>query len=389
MNNMFDYLDWRSDLTFNQVPINEVDMAIFSQLIMIPFSLHIDMPKFGSKDTITLFELGQLLEKYKEEFMNNIGLIIPPQVVKLSIQMSKANRYKDLVLSNYASDICFNKETQFTAFIIDITEEERIVVYSGTDDTLAGWKENFNMMYTYPTQAQIASVKYLKKVSQDKKLYIVGHSKGGNLSIYSTLNISKKIFDNIEKVYSFDAPGISVNLEMDDDIIKRYQKIDGYTPQTSIIGRLFSHKEKDIVVKSKSKGLYQHDLLSWEIEVDHFKREKSRDNDSIYIENKIATMIEKMNPALREEFVEIGYGLLIRTNSQTLSDLNRSKVKLMKQYLNINKEERKILDKTLIELFLDKIVAKNLYFVIKETAEVNKTKKKFFKNEKQKTKSIT
>ena len=47
----------------------------------------------------------------------------------------------------------------------------------------------------------------------------------------------------------------------------------------------------------------------------------------------------------------------------------------MKQYLNVNKEERKILDSTLVELLMDKIVAKNILFVVKETIGKGKEKK--------------
>ena len=132
-------------------------------------------------------------------------------------------------------------------------------------------------------------------------------------------------------------------------------------------------------MRSENLGLYQHDLLSWEVEVDHFKYLEERDSDSIYIENKINTILDSMSPIMREEFVEVGYGLFLRTKSQTLSELNRSKIKLMKQYLNIKKDERKVLDKTLMDLIKDKIVAKNIIFILKETIDKGKEKKKFKK----------
>lgn len=382
MNNLFDYVNWRSDLSFKQAKINELDFALFSQIIMIPYSLHIDMPLVSTNKELTIYELGILIQENKKSFIDNIGLIIPPQLVDLIILMSKSNRYKDIIIKNYISNICLNKETQFTALTLDIDDNTRIVVFSGTDDTIVGWKENFNMMFTYPTEAQKSAEEYLKKVAKSKDLYIIGHSKGGNLAMYSTMHTTKRIYRNIIKVLCFDAPGLSETIILDDDNKERLAKIYGYAPQTSIIGRLFNHHENEIVIYSNNLGLYQHDILSWEVEVDHFKYLEERDNDSIYIEKKINEMLSKMTPIMREEFVEVGYGLFLRTKSQTLSELNRSKIKIMKQYLNVNKQERKILDNTLVELLMDKIVAKNILFVVKETIDKGKEKKKFIKNNK-------
>ena len=300
--------------------------------------------------------------------------------------MCRSPRYKDLVLKNYISNICLNKETQFTALTLDIDNEykldTRIVVFSGTDDTIVGWKENFNMMFTYPTPAQKSSEEYLKNVAKNKELYIVGHSKGGNLAMYSTIHTTKRIFKKINKVYCFDSPGLSESIELTDEIKERLDKIYGYSPQTSIIGRLFNHNENEIVVHSNNLGLYQHDLLSWEVKINQFERVYSRDNDSKYIERKINEMLSSMTPIMKEEFVEVGYGLFLRTKSETLSELNRSKIKIMKQYLNVNKDERRILDSTLMSLLMDKIVAKNILFVVKETLDKTKEKKKFIKSNK-------
>ena len=246
MKNLFDYIYWRSDLTFKQDEINELDFALFSQIIMLPYSLHIKMPLLSSSKSITLEQLSILIEENKRSIIDNIGLIIPPQLVELVILMGKSNRYKDLVLKNYVSDICTNREIQFTALTLDIDFNTRVVVFSGTDDTLVGWKENFNMMFTYPTPAQKSSEEYLRKVAKSKELYIVGHSKGGNLSMYSTLHTTNRIYKNIKKVYCFDAPGLSEDIIMNDDNKERLNKIYGYSPQTSIIGRLFNHYENEM-----------------------------------------------------------------------------------------------------------------------------------------------
>lgn len=379
MDNLFDYLKWRSDLSFSRCRINELDFALFSQIIMIPYTLYIDMPMSKTNDSITLKDLAVLVKENKEKFVKKMGLIIPPQILDIVIKMGESHRYENIVVRNYESEICVSQEIQFTVFTLDLDEETRVIAYSGTDDSIIGWKEDFNMMFTFPTPAQKQAIRYLKKYSENKKLYIVGHSKGGNLAMYSTLHIREEVFENIIKVYCFDAPGISEEIRDMEEAKRRFKKIRGYTPQTAIIGRLFTHLEKDIVVSSTSKGLYQHDLLSWEVNINKFKRLDGRDSDSIHIEKKIANMLLKMEPVLKEEFVEIGYGLFMRTQSLTLTDLSNKKTQLVKQYMNIKKEERKILEKTLSELILDKVFIRNILFAIRETFGKTKEKKKYLK----------
>lgn len=386
MDDLFAYLKWRGDLSFSKCKINELDFALFSQLVIIPYLKYIDMPMSKTLDSITIEELAKLVSDNKEKFIKIMGLIIPVQIIDLLIIMGNSNRYKHLIISNYEHNISINTETQFTAFCVDLDINTRIIVYSGTDDTIIGWKENFNMIITSPTEAQKVATKYLKKYSENKKVYITGHSKGGNLAIYSSLHIREDIFDRIIKVYAFDGPGLSENINLTDEEKQRFKKIFNYVPQTSVIGRLFYHYENEIVVKSCNLGLYQHDILSWEIDVDKFKKLDTRDNDSLYIEQKINKVLDNMSPVLREEFVEIGYGLFMRTKSETLTDLNNNKAKLIKQYLNVNKTDRKIIDNTLSELLIDKVFVKNIYYVIVEMFEKNKEKKKYIKSNEQKNK---
>lgn len=388
MDNLFAYLKWRGDLSFSKCKINELDFALFSQLVIIPYLQYINMPMSKTSDSITIEELAKLVNDNKEKFIKKIGLIIPYQIIDLLIIMGKSNRYKHLLISNYEHNVSINIETQFAAFCIDLDASTRIIVYSGTDDTIIGWKENFNMIITSPTEAQKVATKYLKKYSEDKKVYITGHSKGGNLAIYSTLHIREDVFNRIIRVYAFDGPGISEDIKLNDDEKQRFKKIYNFVPQTSVIGRLFYHYENEIVVKSTNLGLYQHDILSWEININHFEKLQARDSDSLYIEQKINKVLESMSPIQREEFVEIGYGLFMRTKSETLTELNNNKAKLIKQYLNVNKTDRKIIDTTLSELLVDKIFVKNIYYVIKEMFEKGKEKKKYIKSNEQKNKKI-
>lgn len=378
MDKIFDYIKWRSDLNFNVEKINEVDMAIFSQLIMIPYKKYIDMPLYKTEDAITIETLGKLMKPHRKEVINTIGLVVPSQIASLLDQIRKTKRYKDIKLTNYVSDISTQREIQFTAYTLEF-DEHTIVVFSGTDDTIVGWKENINMIYDYPTPAQIEAVKYLEYIAQNKKhVEVVGHSKGGNLAMYSYIYSNNETQNKVTKVYCFDGQGFSD--ELTEEQILKCNKITTYCGDTAIVGYLFNHYEKHSLVVCDSQGLYQHDLFSWSVNIDHFEKTTKRSEDSIYIEKKIKNMLENMDFTVRERFSSAVYNILACTNADTLLELNAKKFKLIKSYLGSNKEERQVLDKTLRELFLDKIVFKNIFQMFKDFNVKEKEKNKLIKD---------
>ena len=54
MPNMIDYVKWRSDITFDKSPINEVDSLIFTEIAYLPFEHFV--PTLDSGDKILLSE---------------------------------------------------------------------------------------------------------------------------------------------------------------------------------------------------------------------------------------------------------------------------------------------------------------------------------------------
>ena len=71
MDTMFEYLKWRSDLSFNKSKLNEVDFALFSQIILTPFTLFIDMSIFNDNE-YTLEKLSQLTKQHKDKFVKRM-----------------------------------------------------------------------------------------------------------------------------------------------------------------------------------------------------------------------------------------------------------------------------------------------------------------------------
>ena len=185
MGNIMDYLDWRGDITFEQSPFNEVDNVILAQLAYVNFRDIIPSPE--EKRSITLKEASQMFfDMYTENELKQ----------DKSFLMKKAaasKRFGNLILSNYVDTVDETLEKQFGAFHIRISPKHTYVVFRGTDDTLVGWKEDFNMSFIMPVPSQEAAVEYINSTCQyiRGRLYIGGHSKGGNLAIYSAVKCSE------------------------------------------------------------------------------------------------------------------------------------------------------------------------------------------------------
>ncbi len=372
--NLRDYIEWRGDLDFDFSPFNPLDAALLSQLSLL--NLDDILIKNGRQLKMTIEDAANLLDHHTKDKQRSLGIIFPDDIFEAFSLMGKSKRFKDLVLGNYINDISIHEQTQFSALTIDFEHHLRVVSFSGTDDTLIGWKENFNMLYVETTPGQHLSCAYLEKVSKKaRKMYLVGHSKGGNLAIYSCLHALPKVQRKIDKVYSFDGPGLTEELDMIIDFEKNIEKIVSYVPDTSVIGRLFEHPEENKVVKSSSKGLYQHDLFSWNVKRDDFLYADSLSNESVHIENKLKDMISKLDEHTKHTFVEVGYHILTGDKVTTLTQLYKDKLRVVMDFWKVDMPTKKMFAKIFAEILTDKIIRDTLFGNIKEFAKIQKTKK--------------
>ena len=117
------------------------------------------------------------------------------------------------------------------------------VSYSGTDDTILGWKEDLNMAYQMPVPSQEEAVEYLEKtVPHDGRMIrIGGHSKGGNLAIYAAVMCYDRLKRRIIGIYNNDGPGFLESMLERKSYLEVKDRIKTIVPETSIVGMLLEH----------------------------------------------------------------------------------------------------------------------------------------------------
>ncbi len=322
MGTLFDYINWRGDLNFCEVPLNEVDALIFSLISYLDFQDIVSAAHNASPIALKT-AANAFFARNPDPKKISLGAIIPKDIVKLFRHLKDCKRFCNVRMKAYVNEIDTDLQMQFSAITFLPGDGSMLVAYRGTDDTLVGWKENFNMSFLASVPAQREAVKYLEKAAENFEgpIRLSGHSKGGNLSVYAAAKCSKPVQKRLTAVWSQDGPGFGKGFLNDPNYIEVRPLIQTLVPQSSVIGMLLEHDESYHVVKSRQIGLWQHDGTSWEVKGGSFVHLKRVTTESRRLDRTINEWIRRMNREQREQFVEALYQILTTNHSMTLTDL--------------------------------------------------------------------
>jgi len=341
MSNCIDYILEYGDKDFEESRFGEVDGVILSRLAYVPFE------RVGRIGAISI---GEAFER-----MFDAGDVIDGNDFRLFELMAKSKRFRNLLLIEYESRREEESETQFSAITISLVPERYYIAYRGTDDSLVGWKEDFNMSFMTPVPSQELAVEYFERVASRVRgnFALGGHSKGGNLAVYAAAFCLPALKSRIEAVVNYDGPGFDEKVIATPGYREIMDRTVTFVPQSAVVGMLLNHEEKYIVVKSTNSGLFQHDIYSWTVEGDEFVRILEVSDASRFIDRTLKESLREISPDKREQLVELVHSAVAGTGSRTLTDLKRN--------LNINllyvMKSLGTLDGETARLFLDVILA--------------------------------
>ena len=324
MGNIMDYISWRGDLTFEHSKFNEVD-----NLILACFSyVNLDgIPAVAEQKGIELKNLTEEFMKLHtmEELEADKSFIrLAPFMM---LEMAETNRFGNSVIRNYVNEIVTEAEQQFAAVEIVLEDGTSYVSFRGTDDTIIGWKEDFNLS-TGVVPAQERAVEYVRRVSENTSgmLRIGGHSKGGNLAIYGAV-MCKEAHEKILEVYSNDGPGFSKEFQELPETEVMMNKIIRIIPEYSIIGTLLEHEKDPVIVASSSKGLLQHDGFSWEVQGPALVRRDSLSRTALRFIAILHKWIDGMDMEQKKVLIEDLFATLQASGYENLSEVQSGGLK--------------------------------------------------------------
>lgn len=261
--------------SFQEFPFNPIDALIFAESTYFQWEylLHnIWTPEWPYHDSDSMFfhEMPRTSEmplfgQYAADTPNNMKMI----------DLLRENpRFKNVSVSHLCVRTNVHDEIQFAAMCFHLYDNICYVAYRGTDGTWIGWKEDFQLAYRYPVPAQEQAGRYFRFLTTalpaDTRFYIGGHSKGGNLSIYSATDCADAVKSRILGVYSFDGPGFAFNLHETEAYKKISERVHHLVPSSSFVGMLLQSAPGTRFITNKALWLKQHSPFTWEIKEQDF-----------------------------------------------------------------------------------------------------------------------
>ena len=343
MANLMDYLDWRGDLTLAVSPFNEVDALILAELSFVDFDGIVPPPEVGR---------GVRLNEAAEAFFArhggrdvDMGVLVPDGISQMLRKLMASPRFCGMTLNGYEALLDDEVEEQFSALTIDLGNGSIYISFRGTDDTIVGWKEDLNMSFLEEIPSQKQAVDYVARIARqypEKTLRIGGHSKGGNLAVYSAAKSSGDIQERIVAVHNNDGPGFIWDISKTPGHKRIAGRIHTVLPQTSVVGMLMEHEKHYQVVYSTYDGLYQHDGFSWQVKGTQFVHLDDFSREGKLVDEALSSWADSLNTQQREALAEALYSVFTATGAKTLSELNEEKLKSASAMLKLENLRRRI-----------------------------------------------
>ena len=357
MADFFEYLNWRGDLSFDTVPFNKIDALLFAQLSYTLFD-GVVPASFSEKKTFT-----QVAKEFSElsDYENriNIGFLINDRTTELMFKCAEVERYRNVELCGFRSIYNEDNVEQFAAltFLID---GKPLIALRGTDDTIIGWKEDFNIAWLPQIPAQKDALDYFNEAAAALKgnFIFAGHSKGGNLVINTAVKCGKDLQKRIDAVYNFDGPGFDAEFFKTEEYKAVENKIYSFYPGCSVVGMIFHHPENFEIVQSEGFTFWQHDAMNWQIMGGNFINLADFTDESRLFYKAFNEWIDKLDLEQKRSFVETMFCILeasgAKTNNEIEKDALKATAKMVAAYADLDKSKRKEM-RMILSMFKDVI----------------------------------
>lgn len=313
MGNILDYAKEVTD-SFEEKPFCEVDSLILSQLSYLDFSglvpSTLDAPVLLS-DIVSDSAVAALTHRDR----------VPELDSRLVRGLAANPRFQGLRLGGYVNIIDKEAEEQFSAMTF-LLKDFTYVAFRGTDSSYVAWKEDFNLAFLSPVPAQEAGAAYLDWVAGavPGELRAGGHSKGGNIAVYSSLFCSPETRKRIFRCYSHDGPGFPEGVLQSPEFAEMESRLHKTIPQSSLVGLLLQHQENYRIIRSDQFWILQHDPYSWLVTDGDFEYLESLSYGARFLDQNLNAWIASLSPEELSNFADALYKVLQALPGDSFSD---------------------------------------------------------------------
>ncbi len=364
--NISDYVT-QMQATFDEVPFGAVDSLVLSQLSYCRLEFAVQ----NDRGWMDWLRRGYTIKDFfRNEYFDKIFFdgITDAENLNLMAFVCASRRYRDLIIRDIVGDSDDDREMQFGAMIFQLSSDTDFVAFRGTDGSMMGWKEDFNLSYMNEVPSQSAAVEYIQRnygrgnfAGRKRKLYIGGHSKGGNLAVYGALMSDPEIHSRILGVYSLDGPGFRDEVQAKLDRVRdaNQMPIHKLVPQSSIVGMLMQNDDRYRVVKSDAFGIMQHVAFSWQLTrkedgVVDFIYVEEIDAGGKYMSRTVREFLQNVDDAHRKVFIDALFDIIQENGINDLTNLKALSLsdiaKMVTSLRNLDDAERTVVTDVLRSL---------------------------------------
>lgn len=313
MDGLAEYIRWLGRFSFDELPFMEADALI---LCVISYFDLTPALADGAKT------VAECMERFEDGFVRRQitgGDMGNSEIFRAAME---SHRFGELTITEYEDILRPETPLQFAALTLRYGDRFGFIAFRGTDETIAGWREDFMISFT-ETEAQRLAAAYAERViAGGGRYYIGGHSKGGNLALYAASRLSDGAWDRVERVYVLDGPGLCPEV-MDTAVVRRIDpKTTRIIPEFSVVGRLFEPKVEDTrIVRSFASGILQHSLATWAVDHGGLALAPENDRRSVTMMHIMNRWIEGMSTEGRRAVTDDLFDALAAGGAVYLSDI--------------------------------------------------------------------
>ncbi len=265
-------------------------------------------------------------------------------------------RFRGMRVAGYRTSFNEKTEEQFAAMTFRLPDGSSYIAFRGTDSTLVGWKEDFNMAFQCPVPSQESAAAYLEEAARacPGPLFCGGHSKGGNLAVYAAIMCPHVLQDRIVRAFSHDGPGFNESFLRGKGYARMRDRIDKTLPRSSVFGMIFEDQEDYSIVEANGFSVLQHNPFSWVVDGTDFRRIEELSAGARYLDRTLADWMARITPEERGRVIDAVFDILNATDATYFAEIRdgwRDSVpKMLERAGELDQEERDLIKHVLAAL---------------------------------------
>lgn len=345
MPNLIDYLEKIKELTFDQEPLNILDKVCINEIGYLTYEKWLTPSDLQKPINLHDYAEGKELDP-------DYSFMVTKERVALAEAMVRSKRFAGLHLSNYRSVLDKEVEKQFAAMIFSLPElDYHQLVFRGTDDSVIGWKEDFQLTYSREIPAHRSAMTFLEDhlPNLSGRITVSGHSKGGNLALYSAVQSSTALREKIAELLLLDSPGLMKSLLEKPSYQELKARMTVIRPQDSVVGVMLYWDRPAQLVAAEGIGFAQHNALSWEVDLaaNDFAYEDQPTELSQRLEETFQEWIETLPKQQLKQVCDLVFDTILDSGIESLDDIGIQALpqigQMLQEFSNLSDKQKKVL----------------------------------------------